>query len=234
VRSCIHFWTRAIEVTPASAQAWRRRGERYFRQSPFEFPRAFIDFATALELDPTETENVVAVEGKLYRYLPYASDLDLPIQELQRNVPDLPGSYFLAGFWELHKVRRPEVAVKHFTRAIELAPRWGGAHAYRALAKARTGDSAGAESDMELAYALSPPGAKNPIMVFFDACVKAQRGDTEASYRLIQEAADLGFRFADRMENAVDFPESMKSSDRFTKLMLSIGTVEEKRPKPKK
>jgi tetratricopeptide (TPR) repeat protein len=221
-RAAEHFYTRAIEATPTLAAAWRRRGERSFKSSPLEFPSAFVDLAESIELDRSNQDSLLSVEGKIHRFRAIAAELDDPVPEFLTKFPDLPASYFLAGFWALHERGDPELAEERLTQALHLSPDWDAPLAYRALARARRRDLEGASHDIERARALDP---KNAVTAFFAACVSLSRNDAEGCYRELDEAVGLGFKFADRIRSAPELA-SLSGEPRFEKLLERLGETD--------
>jgi serine/threonine protein kinase/Tfp pilus assembly protein PilF len=223
VKSAVHFFTRAIEADSSNADAWRLRGERLFRWQPFEFPAAFLDVATAAELDATMGITFhKEFENNVWRYQRVADEFADRVEETITLQPDHEGVQFLAGFWILvHEGAKN--AQSHFDLAVELAPEWSLPYLYRAQTKLETGDLDGAAADLQAAHARF---ANDPYEVFLASGLALRRGDRDGAWTKLEEAVHKGFKWPDTLRHSPVLAP-LQGTEAFDRLVQGLGAVED-------
>ena len=179
---------RALGLDSSSADAWMAmglvRGQRY--------PRELTGVAEALErattLDPRNAEawhqraSVALVQGRWEASIEYGGRA--LVLEPARPVTWLN----MAGVLEL--LHRDREALAAYDSALVVNPEFYAAYAYRAIARLRLGDVAGAEADGQAALRFSPRGEEyygySPL-----AAAAAARGDTVTARAHLDRAVVL-------------------------------------------
>lgn len=111
---------RAIELDPENAEAYKNRGNAYFREQ--EFDKALKDFDKAIGLDK-DYYQAINNRGLVYRK---KGLLNEALSDLSRTLeikPDFALAYYNRGL--VYKdLNEPEKAIKDYTSALELNPEY--------------------------------------------------------------------------------------------------------------
>jgi tetratricopeptide (TPR) repeat protein len=139
-------FTKAIEVSPKFAEAYRARGDAW--QKAGQSDAALADFEKAIAIDPGDWLAYIS-RGMLWRS---RGDSQRALADFARSIQLHPtaDAYYQRGLTN-QALGEAEGAVDDYGRAIERDP--GAPYAYRARAKAKRdlGDMAGAKEDQETA-----------------------------------------------------------------------------------
>jgi serine/threonine protein kinase/Tfp pilus assembly protein PilF len=218
--TAVLFCTRAIEADPSNAHAWRRRGDAEFKGAPLDFPQAFLDLTTAIQLDPTLTVSFHKdVEQHLYRYRRFMEELNDPVFAVVESAPDLAAAHFLGGFWNMFKNENAAGSEAEFDEAIGLAPGWFVPYTYRAVVRMRQKNFDGAAADLAHAKELFAPDGAIP---FYEGVLALLRGDKERCYELLETASGMGFRYPPIFKNMPEL-QPLQGEPRFDRLIDELG-----------
>ena len=108
-----------VAADPRNVQAWIALGNDYFDLGQAQ--SAVDAYAKALALDPGNP-NVLTDQGVMYRQLRQFDKAVANFQRASRIDPSHLQSLFNLGITYDQDLRKPDLAIKAFTRVIELAP----------------------------------------------------------------------------------------------------------------
>ena len=164
-----------VSLKPTDTEALFSRAVLRFESKQYLLARQ--DFLLLLKLPPGETNTVYFSQEK------YGTG-DTRVFTAQNGAKDHIYNYL--GLVET-KLERFRVAVAWLDSAIKVAPNTASYWINRGKAKEQLLDKAGAAADFEQALALDP---ENSLALHNLAIVKASKGDSEASDKLLSEAIE--------------------------------------------
>jgi tetratricopeptide (TPR) repeat protein len=159
----VAFYTDLIASSPRHSQAYRERGDVYYRMRRFEQARA--DFEKAIECDP-ENAGAHGALGNLLSNMLGGDPVSLEkiahphLRRALELEPTNPGFYFCLA-WYYYRTGRPKEEAAAYRKAAEISPP-GSAQAYSFLAKAALadGDLRAAKEHFEQCLSIAPSDAE--------------------------------------------------------------------------
>jgi tetratricopeptide (TPR) repeat protein len=151
-KDSVMMWSRAIELDPDVYFTLQRRGKAYAGRGDWD--RALADYDRSVALNPNWYETRLGrararvVKGDLAGALQDATDA------IRLN-PKSGEAFFLGGLVQ-GRLRRPDLAIQAYDRALELRPQYVEARRERANERVKTGNLAGALADLDAAIEFDP------------------------------------------------------------------------------
>ena len=143
--------TDAVRLNPNSADAYHDRGNANLML--LKYDRAVEDMNAAIRLGDTNLALAHNIRGRAHAGLKEWGDAITDYDEAIRLNPQQPHYYLFRGTAYLSRNQNKK-AIEDFDQALKLQPNLPAAYSQRAIAKRRTGDATGAESDREHAKGL--------------------------------------------------------------------------------
>lgn len=197
-----HYFTRAIEADPRNAAAWHGRSRVTMRGSMSDMPQGFVDGFMAAELRMDYARRFLDLEARLERFRPLIGELESGLQLILSDIPDLPAVPFFIGYVAFMKGAWAS-AEPWFDQAYALSSQRSYISVtYRGAARMRLNRLEEARVDLERADELLH---KSPISVFWRACLHMRQGQPDAALDALQDMAERGYRFPERIRDTPEF-----------------------------
>ena len=143
---------RSIVLDPRNDQAYRLRGDAYYRKN--EFDRAVVDFSTAIDLNPASSQAYFG-RGRAYNEKAYYDNAITDFNKVIEMDPSDASAFNNRGVAYEHKKEYAR-SVVDFSKAVELQPKRPLYFSNRGISRFNIGEYPAAMADFNTAAELEP------------------------------------------------------------------------------